>query len=169
MSFAQGGAGVPCPPFSVVSAPFYPICPLCLWWLVVVGGCMRGIGVSAGVGCYCDPWRAYLNRFSPAPSSHCGRCKLIRCTSTRDPHMRWWVTRIKVITILLLMYPHVFEWGCFHLLARRMANLFKVVIASTPSSPSTEATKGEKCWRCWRHAAKYIRFFPISASTYIIL
>ena len=61
------------------------------------------------VGCYCDPWCAYLNRFSPAPSFHCGRCTLIRCAGTQDPHMQWWVARTKVIAILLLTYPHVFD------------------------------------------------------------
>ena len=49
-------------------------------------------------------------------------------------------------------------------MARRLANLFRVAVASTPSSPSTNATKGEKCRRCWRHASSYIRFFPLSAS-----
>ena len=109
VSFSHGGTGVPCPPFSVFSATFYPICPLCLWWLVVVGGCMRGIGVSAGVGWHCDPWHAYLNRFSPAPSSHCGLCTLIWCAGTRDPRIQRWVACTKVISILLLTYPHVFN------------------------------------------------------------
>ena len=38
---------------------------------------MRGIGVSGGVGWVCDTWCAYMNRFSPAPPSHCGRFTLI--------------------------------------------------------------------------------------------
>ena len=62
MSFSQVGTCLPCPPFSVLSAPFFILssCSACggCWWLVVVGGCMRGIGVLEGVGWYCDPWRA---------------------------------------------------------------------------------------------------------------
>ena len=164
MSFAPRGAGLPCPPLSVFSAPFYSVCPLCLWWLVVVGGCMHGIGVSAGAGCYCDTWRAYLNRFSPAPSSQCRRCTLIGCAGTRDPRIQRWMAHNKVIAILLLTYPHVFEYGCFQLVARWLDKLFKIAFASTPSSPSPKAKKGEKFWRCSRHASKYIRFFPLSAS-----
>ena len=49
---------------------------------------MHGIGELGGLGWLCEPWRAYLNRFSPAPSSHCGRCTLIRCAGTRDPCMQ---------------------------------------------------------------------------------
>ena len=30
-------------------------------------------------------WGPHLKRFSPAPSSHWGRCTLIRCAGTRDP------------------------------------------------------------------------------------
>ena len=59
------------------------------WWVMVVG-------------------RAYLNSASLAPSSHCGLCTLILCAGTRDPLMNRYVARTKVITILLLMYPHVF-------------------------------------------------------------
>ena len=108
VSFDQVGTGVTCPPISVFSAPFYPVWTLCLWWLVV-GGCMCGIGVSEGVGCYCDPWCSYLNRFIPAPYYHCGRCTLIRCAITWDTHMQRWVEHTKVIAILLLTYPHVFK------------------------------------------------------------
>ena len=48
--------------------------------------------------------------------------------------------------------------GFFHLVARRLANLFRVTVASTPRSPSTKATKEEKCRRRWRQASRYIRF-----------
>ena len=48
VSFAQRGTVVPCPPISIFLAPFYPVCLLCLWWLVVVGGCMCWMGLSAG-------------------------------------------------------------------------------------------------------------------------
>ena len=49
----------------------------------------------------CDPWRAYLKRFIPAPYFHWGRYILIRCAGTQDPRMQWWVARTKVIAILL--------------------------------------------------------------------
>ena len=62
---------------------------------------------------------------------------MIPCAGTLDPRMQRWVARTKVIKILLLTYPHVFEYGCFHLVARRLDNLFKVAIAYTPNSPST--------------------------------
>ena len=123
-----------------------------------------GLGWLRGDGGYRDPWRAYLNWSSPVPSSHCGRCTLTRCARTQDPHMQRWVARTKVIAILLLTYPHVFEWGYFHLVARQLDILFKVTVASHPSSPSTEATKGENCRRCWRHASRYVCFFPLSTS-----
>ena len=125
---------------------------------------MHGIGVSGGVVWLCDPWRDYLNRFSPAPSSHCGRCTLIWCAGTWDLSMQPWVEHTKVIAILLLTYLHVLEQDCFHLVSRRMTNLFRVTVACTPSSPSTEATKGEMCRCCWRYASRYIRFFHLSAS-----
>ena len=154
----------PVPPYLSSRSHRCAVSSLCLWWLVVVGGCMHGIGELGGVGWFCEPWSAFLNRFSPAPSSHCGRCTLIRCAGTQDPRMKWWVTRTKVIAILLLTYLHVFEWDFFHLVARLLANLFRVAVASTPRSSSTKATEGEEFWRCWRHASMYIRFFPLSAS-----
>ena len=49
-------------------------------------------------------------------------------------------------------------------MAMRLAILFRVAVASTPSSLSTKATKWEKCRRCWRQASRYIFFFPLSAS-----
>ena len=165
MCFSQGGKGLPCPPFLAVLAPFDPVSLRCMLCMVVVFIFrFLGLGWMRGDGAYSDPWCAYLNSLSPAPSSHCGRCTLIRCAGTRDPRMQQWLARTKVIAILLLTYPHVFEWGCFHLVARRLADLFKVAVASTPSSPSTEAAKGEKCRLFWRHASRYIRFFPLSAS-----
>ena len=109
MYFLKGGKVYPVPPYLFSWRHFNPVCPICLWWLVVVGGCMCGFGVLEGVGCYFDPWLAYLNRFSPVASSHCGRCTLIQCAGTRDPCMQRWVTRTKVIAILLLTYQHVFE------------------------------------------------------------
>ena len=138
----------PFPPSLSSWVHFYPICSLSLLWLVVVGRFMRGIGVSMGVDWYCDPWSAYLNWFSPAPSSHCGRCILIQCSGTWNPRKQRWVVRTKVVAILLLTYPHIFEQGCFYLVARQLANLFKVAITSIPSSPSTKAKKGEKFRRC---------------------
>ena len=79
---------------------------------VVVGGGGRVYAWDWGVGrvgCYCDPWRAYLERFIPAPSSHCGRCTLIRCAGTQDPCLQRCVARTRDITILLFKYPHVFD------------------------------------------------------------
>ena len=110
MCFYQGGTGVPCPPLFAIVAPLYPASLRCTWWSVVVVFCMLGIRVAEGGGVgYSDPWRAYLNRLSSAPSSHLGCCTLIRCAGTRDTHMQRWVARTKVIIILLLTYPHVFE------------------------------------------------------------
>ena len=140
--FYQGGTSVPCPHFLAVVAPLYPVSLHCIWWSVVVVFFVLGIKVAEGGGGCSYPWRAYLIRLIPAPSSHWGICTLIRCSGTRDPCMQQWVARKKVITILLLTYPHVFKYGCFHLVARRLDNLFKVFVTSTPSSPSTEATKG---------------------------
>ena len=45
----------------------------------------------------------------PAPSSHWGRCTLVRCAGDQDPRMQRWLARTKVIAILLLTYPHVLE------------------------------------------------------------
>ena len=59
--------------------PCVIISRLCFWWVAVVDGCIWGNGVSRVLGCLWDPWRAYLKMFSPAPSSHWGRCTLIRC------------------------------------------------------------------------------------------
>ena len=49
--------------------------------------------------------------------------------------MQRWVARTNVIAILLLMYPHVLEYDCFHLVDRRLAILFRVAVASTPQQP----------------------------------
>ena len=49
-------------------------------------------------------------------------------------------------------------------MARRLANLFRVAVASTPSNTYIKAAKGVNFMRCWRHASSYIRFFPLSAS-----
>ena len=70
------------------------------------------------------------------------------------------VTHTKVIAILLLMYPHVLEYGCYHFVARQLAVLFKAVSTSTPSNPSTETMKGENCWHLWRKASRYILLPP---------
>ena len=77
--------------------------------LLAMVGCFLGNEVSRGLGWLGGALRAYLKRLSPAPSSHWGRCTLIQCTGTRDPCMQRWVARTKVIAILLLTYPHVFE------------------------------------------------------------
>ena len=79
------------------------------WWVTVMGRCIRGNEVSRELGWLEEPWRAYLKRLSPAPSSHWGSCTLFRCAGTRDPRMQRWVARTKVIAILPLAYPNVLE------------------------------------------------------------
>ena len=64
------------------------------------------VEVALGLGFY---RRTYLNRLILALSSHYGRCTLILCAGTLDPRMHWCVACTKVITILLLTYPHVLE------------------------------------------------------------
>ena len=53
--------------------------------------------------------RAYLNNYRSALSSLCGICTLILCAGTCDPLMHRCVAHTRVIAILLLKYPHVFE------------------------------------------------------------
>ena len=132
--FLKGGQVYPIPPSLYSQRPCFVVSPLFLWWLVVVGGCMRGIEVSGGVGWLWGPWRAYLKRSIPAPSSHWGRCTLIRCAGTRDPHMQQWVERTKVIAIPLLTYTQVLGQDFFHLVARRLSNLLRVAVASIITS-----------------------------------
>ena len=70
-----------------------------------------GVGVGVGVWFACV-WGgpcSYLNRASPALSSHCGLCTLILCAGTRNPLMHWWVARTIVMATLLMTYPHVCE------------------------------------------------------------
>ena len=92
-----------------------------------------------------SPWITYRKRFSPATSSKCGSCMLILCASTLEPRTNRCVNRTKVMEIPLFIYPHVFDYGCFHFVARRMVIFFSVASASTSSSLSTEATEGENC------------------------
>ena len=90
-------------------------------------------------------WSAYLNSARSALYSHCSLCTLILCAGTRDPLMHQCVAHTKVIAILLLTYPHVFEQDCRHFDAKPLTIIFRVAVASTPSSLSAEATNGEKC------------------------
>ena len=159
--FIKGGQVYPVPPSFSQRCTCFVVSPLCLWWMAVVVGCMRGNEVSGGVFWLWEPCRAYLKRFSPAPSSHWGCCTMIWCAVTWDPCMQRWVARTKVIAILILTYTHVLQQDCFHLVAGLLANLFRVAVASTPSSPSTETTKGENFRRCWRQASIYILFSPV--------
>ena len=53
--------------------------------------------------------RAYLNNSRPAPSSHCSLCTLNLFAGTRDPLMHRYEDCTKVISIILLTYPHVFK------------------------------------------------------------
>ena len=50
---------------------------------------------------------------------------LIQCTGTLDPRMHRCVERTRVIDILILMYLHVLEYGCCHLVASWMDILFR--------------------------------------------
>ena len=67
---------------------------------------LGGVKVLLGLGF--SRW-AYLNRLIPAPSSYCMRCTLILCSGTLYSWMQRCVARTKVMTILLLTYPHVLE------------------------------------------------------------
>ena len=96
-------------PLPCINGALCTLGQLFMWWSMVLWCCVVGIGVAEGDGWFDDPWCAYLNRFSPAPSSHWGFCTLIWCAGTLDPHMQRWVALTKVIVILLLTYPHVFE------------------------------------------------------------
>ena len=109
-------------------------------------------------------WRTSLKRLISEPSSHCGRWTLILFSVTLDSLMHRCVAHTKVMETVLLTYPHVLEYGCHHFVARRLAVLFRVAVASTPSSLSTEATKVENCRHFWRQSSKYIFFFASSAS-----
>ena len=65
-----------------------------------------GEEVSQGLG---FSWRAYMKRFSPAPSYHFGLCTLIFCDGTLETWMHRCVAHTKWMEILLLKYPHVLE------------------------------------------------------------
>ena len=126
--------------------------------------CLRYWGIVTAFLVLGISQHAYLKMLIPAPSSHCRHWTLILCAGTLDPRMYRSVARTKLMTILLLTFPHVLEEGCLHFVARRLDILFGVDFASTPIIPSTEATKIKKCQRCWRHDSKYIFFFACSAS-----
>ena len=102
-------------------------------------------------------WCTYRKRFNPTPYYHCESCTLIRCAGTLEPWMHGCVARNKVIEILLLMYPHVLQYGRCRFLARRLAIIFRLASASTPSNPSTEGGGGVGKFRhLWRQASSYI-------------
>ena len=120
-----------------------------------------GVRTLSGLRIY---GRAYMKRLCPALPSHCGRWTLFFCAGTLDPRMHQWVACTKVMVTLLLTYLHILKLVYRHFVARRLAILFRVAVASTPSSPSTEETKEENCRCCWRQASRYIFFFARSAS-----
>ena len=66
------------------------------------------MGVCGG-GWFVVVGRVYLNSARTALSFHCGICTLILCDDTRDPLMHRCVARTKVIAILLMTYPNVFD------------------------------------------------------------
>ena len=120
----QGGQLYSVPPNVACSGAGCSLVPVCLPWGVpcaVVGpvlscfDAVRTLYRGGGGGCvggeswFVMVWSAYLNSASPAPSSHCGLCTLILCAGTCDPRIHRCVARTKVIAILILMYPHVFE------------------------------------------------------------
>ena len=90
--FPQGGAGVTCPPLCALVAPYFaifgrglpslrilvPVSDVCAGVVEGLGGVEALIGIGL-------PQYAYLNRFSPATSSHCGIWVLILCAGTLEP------------------------------------------------------------------------------------
>ena len=48
--FLNRGQVYPVPPSLHPWRPCVVFSPLCLWWMALVGGCMRGDEVSGGVG-----------------------------------------------------------------------------------------------------------------------
>ena len=111
--FLKEGLVYPFTPFLLLRRSF---CHLVPFALVVCGSAVMislewGVGgfefVGGGGGLLCRS--AYLKRLIPAPSFHWGRCTLIQCAGTRGPRMQRWVARTKVIVVLILTYPHVFE------------------------------------------------------------
>ena len=48
--FIKGGQVYPVPTYMSMLSPCGIISPLLLWWMALVGGCMRGNEVSGGVG-----------------------------------------------------------------------------------------------------------------------
>ena len=82
---------------------------MCVWAMSVWWGGREGVGGGIFGVIVCGVYRSYLNRASPAPSSHCGLCTLILCAGTREPLMHRWVACTNVLATLLVTYPHVFE------------------------------------------------------------
>ena len=107
--------------------------------------------------------RAYHRFFIRSVSSHLWCCTLIQCAGTLEPRIHWCVARTKVIPILILTYPHVREYSCWHFVARCMDILFRVSSTPTLINLSTDTKKGKNCWCCWRKSSRYI-FFDFSAS-----
>ena len=81
---------------------------------------------------------------------------MIRCAGTIYPQIHRFLTCNKVVTIRLLTYKHVLEYGFCNFVARRLAIFF--MAASSPSNQSTETTKGEMCRCCWIQVSSYIFF-----------
>ena len=79
---------------SIVSlASDFPRFNVCFFLLSGVG--MGGVGWRVRGVCI-DSWVPHLKSFIPAPSSHWGRCTLIRCAGTRDPRKQQCVARTNV-------------------------------------------------------------------------
>ena len=117
---------------------------------------LGGVEASLGLGI---SRRAYLKSLTLVPSSHCGSCMLILCVGNLDPPDAPVCGPYQSYgnpTVDVSAHPGV---GLPPLFRRRLAILFRVSTASTPSSPSTEVTNGEKCWRWWRHASGYIFWY----------
>ena len=116
-SFSQGGTGVTFPLLCALMALSVALfcCGLPLFWVSVTdsfvcAGVVEVLGWCGGILWGLEsPGSAYLNRFSPAPFFHWGKCTLIRCAGTLESRMHQCVACTKVMAILLLTYPHVRE------------------------------------------------------------
>ena len=106
---------------------------------------------------------SYINMCRPALYSHWGCCTMIRETRTPAPWMQRCAVQTRVIVILLLTYPQVYEKGPFHFIVRRLTMCFNVSSTSTLIMLSTETKKGVKCRRCFRQTSKNLFFFFLSA------
>ena len=105
----------------------------------------------------------YIKRCRLAPSSHRGRCTLIREAGTPTPQMQRCATHTRLASVLLLTYPQVQAQDSFQFVVGRLAMCFNVASASTPIRPSTETTKGVTYQQCLSQKSIQFFFFALSA------